>query len=269
MQAVLLNGAASPSDPTSALCAEVARQLGAQFETVRIFHLAGLAIAHCLGEFDCFVKTPGRRRIHDEGQEIERAAHDADLLVLLTPLRYGGYAPHLKKAVDRLLPLISPFLRKVAGMTHPVLRYERSARWAALAVDETPSPERALLFRALVESNALNFGSPAWGMAVVGRSNCWPIARAPCPSTTRMTVSSHSAAAAPFTTCVSPPLRQVGRPRWKPCPTRRTPICCRACDSSPVRPRAHRPRCTTPLQPAAPTENDSQTCRSIPSPRGR
>jgi NAD(P)H-dependent FMN reductase len=177
MQAILLNGAASPSDPTSALCTEVAQQLSAQFETVRTFHLAGFDVGHCLGEFDCFVKTPGRCRIHDAGQEIERAAHDAELLVLLTPLRYGGYAPHLKKAVDRLLPLISPFLRKVAGMTHHVLRYERAARWSALAVDETPSPQRARLFRAFAESNALNIGSPAWGAAVVGLDRAaWPAA---------------------------------------------------------------------------------------------
>lgn len=74
MQAVLLNGAASPSDATSALCTEVAQQLSAQVETARTFHLASFDADHCLGEFDCFVKTPGRCRIHDEGQEIERAA---------------------------------------------------------------------------------------------------------------------------------------------------------------------------------------------------
>jgi ferredoxin-NADP reductase/multimeric flavodoxin WrbA len=182
--AVILNGASSSNDATSALCTEVERQLAGQFETVRSFHLAGFDIGHCLGEFDCFVKTPGRCRIHDEGQEIERAVHDADLLVLLTPMRYGGYSPQLKKAVDRLLPLISPFLRKVAGMTHHELRYERAARWAAVAVDETPSPERTRLFRAFAEANALNYGSTAWGAAVVGTDpTTWPAAIAAALST--------------------------------------------------------------------------------------
>jgi ring-1,2-phenylacetyl-CoA epoxidase subunit PaaE len=174
---VVLNGAASPKDATSALCEEVERQLEAPSNVVRTFHLTQLDIGHCLGEFDCFVKTPGRCRIHDEGQEIERAVHDADLLVVLTPLRYGGYAPYLKKAVDRLLPLISPFLRPVAGMTHHVLRYAHGARWAALAVDEAPSPHRTQLFRAFAESNALNLGSPAWGASVVGPNReRWPAA---------------------------------------------------------------------------------------------
>ena len=92
MSAVLLKGASSPADPAWALCIEGERQLAARFDTVRSFHLAGYDIGHCMGEFDCFVKTPGRCRIHDEGQEIERAAHDAELVVLVTPLHYGGYA---------------------------------------------------------------------------------------------------------------------------------------------------------------------------------
>src|SRR3990167_8501305 len=101
MIAVLLNGASSPADPAHSLCAEVERQLAARFDVVRSFYLAGYDIGHCMGEFDCFVKTPDRCRIHDEGQEIERAEHDAELVVLVTPLHYGGYAAPLKKAVYR------------------------------------------------------------------------------------------------------------------------------------------------------------------------
>lgn len=104
MTAVLLNGASSPADPACVLCTELAHQLAAQSAMLRSFHLAGYDIGHCMGEFDCFVKTPGRCRIHDEGQEIERAVHDAELVVLVTPLHYGGHAAQLKKAVDRLLP---------------------------------------------------------------------------------------------------------------------------------------------------------------------
>ncbi len=86
MTVVLLNGACGPGDPASALCTEVERQLDARPMSVRSFHLAGYDLGHCMGEFDCFVKTPVRCRIHDEGQEIERAAHDAALVVLVTPM---------------------------------------------------------------------------------------------------------------------------------------------------------------------------------------
>jgi len=145
MSTVLLNGASSPADPAQALCTEVERPLAAPFETVRTFRLAGCDIGYYMGGFDCFVKTPCRCRIPDEGQEIERAVHDAERLMRVTPLHFGGYAAPLKKAVDRLLPLISPFFRKAGDRTHHALRYQRRARWAALACDETPSLERARL----------------------------------------------------------------------------------------------------------------------------
>ena len=168
MRAVVLNGADLDSPTVDVLCAEVERHLTARHDTVRTFHLRGFAIGHCLGEFDCWVKTPGRCRIHDEGQEIERAVHDADLLVLVTPLSFGGYGAQLKKAVDRLLPLVSPYFEKRADLTHHQHRYERLPHIVAIGWDAAPSASRDNLFFAFVESNALNLGSPTWGAVRVG-----------------------------------------------------------------------------------------------------
>lgn len=209
MAAIILDGGSLTADLSRSLCSEVEGQLAAQFETVRTFHLAGYDIGHCMGEFDCFVKTPGRCRIHDEGQEIERAVHDAELVVLVTPLHYGGYSAQLKKAVDRLLPLISPFFRKAGDMTHHAMRYEHRARWASVAYDETPSSERTHLFRAFTETNALNFGSPAWGAAVVGGNRAeWSaaIARAlATPSTPGNASGTPQAAHADLLRAANPP----------------------------------------------------------------
>ena len=62
MTVILLNGSSGSADPTNTLCTEVERQLQSQSKPVRSFQLAGFDIGHCLGEFDCFVKTPGRCR---------------------------------------------------------------------------------------------------------------------------------------------------------------------------------------------------------------
>jgi ferredoxin-NADP reductase/NAD(P)H-dependent FMN reductase len=168
MKAVILNGADVDSPAVDDLCAEVERQLAGQPAASRSFHLRHFAVGHCLGEFDCWVKTPGRCRIHDEGQEIERAVHDADLLVLLTPVSFGGYGAQLKKAIDRLIPLISPFFEKRADLTHHQHRYERLPRFVGIGWDSAPSAQRQRLFGAFVESNALNLGCPAWAAALVG-----------------------------------------------------------------------------------------------------
>ncbi|MCA2997033.1 MAG: NAD(P)H-dependent oxidoreductase [Rhodocyclaceae bacterium] len=175
VRVVILNGADATSSIVDGLCAEVERQLAVGPNTTRTFHLKDFSIGHCLGEFDCWVKTPGRCRIHDEGQEIERAVHDADLLVLVTPVRFGGYSAQLKKVIDRLIPLITPFFEKRADLTHHQHRYDRLPRFVGVGYDSAPTDSRACLFRGLVESNALNLGCPAWGVALVGENRAsWP-----------------------------------------------------------------------------------------------
>jgi ferredoxin-NADP reductase/multimeric flavodoxin WrbA len=174
MRAVILNGADGVSPVVEEIGGAVERRLAALSASTRHFFLRDLSVGHCLGEFDCWVKTPGRCRIHDEGQEIERAVHDAEILILLTSLSFGGYGSQLKKAVDRLIPLVSPFFELRQDLTHHQHRYERMPRFVGIGWDATPTPDREALFRAFVESNALNFGCPGWGAAVLGNDrNTW------------------------------------------------------------------------------------------------
>lgn len=169
MRTVILNGADPDTPEVDALCAEVERQLAAQpGASVRTFHLRHLPVGHCLGDFDCWVTHPGRCRIDDEGQAIERAVHDADRMVWVTPVVFGGHGPQLKKACDRLLPLVTPFFERRAGATHHVPRYARMPRLVALGWDATPSPAREALFARLMAANALNLGLAGWSAAVVG-----------------------------------------------------------------------------------------------------
>ncbi len=167
MRAVILNGGDASATLDNEILGVVEHRLAAMGAVTRNFFLRDLSIGHCLGEFDCWVKTPGRCRIHDEGQEIERAVHDADLVVLLTPISFGSYGAQLKKAIDRLIPLISPFFEKRNDLTHHQHRYDRMPRLVGIGWDAAPNSKRERLFRAFVESNALNIGSPGWGAAVL------------------------------------------------------------------------------------------------------
>jgi ferredoxin-NADP reductase/multimeric flavodoxin WrbA len=167
MKIVILNGAeADDAVHRLALAAEAkALSRGA---SVRTFHLRHMSVAPCLGEFDCWVRTPGRCRIPDEGQEIARASHDADIVVRVTPVVFGGYGATMKTAMDRHVPLILPFFRQTKDFTHHQLRYGDGAHLVTLGIDATPSAERRWLFRALAESNAVNKGCPTWHGEVLG-----------------------------------------------------------------------------------------------------
>ncbi|MCB1757241.1 MAG: NAD(P)H-dependent oxidoreductase [Gammaproteobacteria bacterium] len=171
MNVVILNGADRESSLQAALCKEVERRLAKHDDsrnTIRTFHLADLFIENCQGEFDCWVKTPGQCPVHDEGQVIAQAVHDAQLLVFLTPVRFGAYSSQLKKAVDRLIPLLSPFYAIREKLTYHKTRYSAMPSLVGIGLEESPDSNQRQLFEALVQSNALNLNSPAFAATVIG-----------------------------------------------------------------------------------------------------
>jgi ferredoxin-NADP reductase/NAD(P)H-dependent FMN reductase len=167
MLTVILNGAERSHDPLDRLALRIEADVLGSGNPVRHFLLRDTAVGHCLGDFDCWVRTPGRCRIDDAGQEIERAVHDAGRVVMVTPLQFGGYAPTLKKAVDRLIPLILPFFARAADLTHHGHRYDPLPTLIGIGHAPQPSAAEADLFSAFVESQALNLGAPGWRAEVL------------------------------------------------------------------------------------------------------
>lgn len=124
--------------------------------TPRSFFLPDIEITDCAGDFNCWLKTPGICSINDENREIARAVVQSDLLVFLTPVTFGGYASELKKGLDHIIQIISPFFETVAGESHHVKRYERYPRFVGLGLMDGVDDEAARVFRTLVARNALN-----------------------------------------------------------------------------------------------------------------
>ena len=80
-----------------------------------------------------------------------------DGVVMVTPVTFGGYSSLLKRALDRIIPMISPFFATVGGETHHRLRYKRQPRFAVVGVTSDDYAEEAQVFRTLVARNALNW----------------------------------------------------------------------------------------------------------------
>jgi multimeric flavodoxin WrbA len=49
-----------------------------------------MKIHHCLGCFNCWVKTPGTCSIHDDEAEVTRRYIASDLVILASPLIMGS-----------------------------------------------------------------------------------------------------------------------------------------------------------------------------------
>ena len=174
----LILSAACPERPSlQALGACLTAELARRGETdVRTIELATTKLAYCQGEFDCWVTTPGVCRAHDAEQEIARAVHDAQHLVLLDEVTFGGHGYTLKRAQDRLICLLSPFFEKRAELTHHAARYDHAANLFALGWRATPSPAEAVTWAQLADANAINMFAPRVGATVVDDTNvaAWP-----------------------------------------------------------------------------------------------
>jgi multimeric flavodoxin WrbA len=128
---------------------------------VDVLRLADLDIAPCIGCFTCWVKTPGVCVIDDAGRDVARRIVQSDLVVYLTPVLFGGYAPDLKTALDRSIPIISPMFRRVKGEVHHVKRYARYPKMVGIGILPDRSDEEGDIFETLIRRNAINMHAPA------------------------------------------------------------------------------------------------------------
>lgn len=124
-------------------------------------------IAGCMGCFGCWVKTPGTCVIPDAGRDVARRTINSDLLALITPVTFGGYSSTLKKALDRMVPLLSPFFMKIGGEVHHKQRYPRYPVSVAIGLLPRKDEESERIFKQLIERNATNAHSPAHAALVM------------------------------------------------------------------------------------------------------
>ena len=170
MQATLLNGALPGDgfvDAVGAACQDTFQAAG---WAVTSWTLRDEKIAYCLGCFECWTKTPGLCRIDDAGRDVAASIIGGDLTIYLTPITFGGYSSELKKAVDRIICLISPFFKRIDGEVHHHARYVRYPALLGVGVLPAPHPAQEQIFDTLIGRNAINMHAPTHNSVVLYRS---------------------------------------------------------------------------------------------------
>lgn len=119
-------------------------------------NLSEKEIKPCLGCFKCWIETPGICIIDDYGRDVARKMIQADYLIYLTPITYGGYSAELKKAVDRSICLLSPFFRIHHDEIHHEKRYDKYPNLLVIGTLTEPNKEQEEIFKTLVHRNHLN-----------------------------------------------------------------------------------------------------------------
>jgi multimeric flavodoxin WrbA len=105
------------------------------------------------------VKHPGICAIKDDQRDVLAAMAAADLEVWITPITFGGYAPALKRSLDRFIPNALPFFELREGEIHHPLRYPRRRGLIVLGTRPDADSEAERTFEDLVRRNALNLAA--------------------------------------------------------------------------------------------------------------
>lgn len=160
MKVLLLNGAKAGDRTAETIVDTLTEELVRKGHNLDTANLSDKKIGSCLGCFGCWIKTPGECVIKDEGRDIAKSVVQSDLFITVTPITFGGYSYELKKAMDRLIPLLSPLFMKINGEVHHKPRYERYPNWLSIGILKEMDEEQADSFRNLVNRNAINFHNP-------------------------------------------------------------------------------------------------------------
>lgn len=161
MQFTLLNGM-HPGQTQLEKILEIAESLlSGSGHTARTFNLHEYDIPWCRGDFHCWIRTPGECLLKGISSEIGNSLVNSQAAVFLTPVTFGGYSSHLKKALDHQIGLILPHFTQIGGETHHKPRYEQYPRIAGIGFLGQPDAEQEQIFARLIERNAVNLHAPA------------------------------------------------------------------------------------------------------------
>jgi multimeric flavodoxin WrbA len=156
MNIVLLNG----MDKDNTLENHVESWLEGNNYKVAHFKIRNLKLGPCRSCGSCGTRTPGRCVIKDDIESVMKATGPADIMIFLTPVRFGGYSAQLKKVLDRFMLLGLPlYFVKDGHLLHPN-RYGKKTLFALGVESDTAEGlnhrESMGNFQELVAANALN-----------------------------------------------------------------------------------------------------------------
>jgi multimeric flavodoxin WrbA len=94
--------------------------------------LRAMEIKQCVGCWGCWVKTPGECVIADDSHQVCRAVINADFVLFASPMVMGFPSALLKRTMDRLIPLVHPYIVVDQGEAHHLARYANYPRLGLL-----------------------------------------------------------------------------------------------------------------------------------------
>lgn len=132
--------------------------------TVTYLKLKEKNIAYCTGCWNCWTKTPGECVHKDDTVEMLTSVVNADAVIYITENSLGTMTSLMKKALDKHIPLVHPYITVVKGESRHWDRYDQLPKMANIFIDENKNKDDYKLFdkhfqRAMLNTKAYYIGS--------------------------------------------------------------------------------------------------------------
>ncbi|MDI9371242.1 MAG: NAD(P)H-dependent oxidoreductase [Synergistota bacterium] len=111
--------------PFSFMVSGIARAAAAADHEVETVILRERVVHPCTGCFSCWLRTPGLCIYDDDHAEILRSFLNSNVVLFASPLVAGFYTSLLKTTIDRLIPLVLPYIEYAKGECRHPFRYGR------------------------------------------------------------------------------------------------------------------------------------------------
>lgn len=167
MNVLILDGSRQAVPALENVKAELKQRIEGKGHQLEEVNLRDGDMKRCTGCFGCWVKRPGLCVFDDDGQKVASCIANAQFLVMLSPITFGGYSSLLKAALDRQMPVLLPFFEKVEGEVHHALRYESYPTMLVVGSIEKEDKLHENVFARLAKRNSINGHSPKSNSMVV------------------------------------------------------------------------------------------------------
>lgn len=159
MKITILNGSPSP-DALESYLERLIPLLEKEGNTVTHLKLRDINLRTCNGCYKCWVRTPGHCVLKDDSDLLDRTVIHSDFVLWATPLAMGFPTTLFKKALDKHLPLLHPYMEIDEGEMHHQARYPHYPRVGMLVEKEATTDEEDLnILTDIFARTALNFKS--------------------------------------------------------------------------------------------------------------
>lgn len=118
-------------------------------------------IHHCIGCFNCWVRTPGKCIISDGYEEMGRYLSTCAELIIISECFYGSTSPFIKNVMDRAISYIHPAFCIRNGEMHHKRRYDNKIKLTAYFYGEAVTATERETACKLIKANAVNYDGEA------------------------------------------------------------------------------------------------------------